>query len=408
MSQEGERGEGRQCQGRGEEKDSLSDLHEGLRGAGWARSGCSHIPSYAPPPGSFPPGRRKAGQAGGTLSGVGTRSSPVSRRNRLFLALLILVGLGYAYWKFAIPTHRVAVLSELVMLGDLDGDYRWTASDLEELDTIIAEPFAAAGEFVWRVDMNRKRAPRRRRPRHHGCAGRRRRQPVRCGRCRPQREAAVSTPARTVSLRAAGRVPPPTAPRSALPPPRRTRRWAGSPNSAPPLGTNRYATALEAAVYSEAIRFDQAWRKRQPTLMPIEREYAERKLLRAAALFEAGDPYELLLALMELAEDAETLTVRGQPAFSLELLALRDLMRELLGSPLYAEFESGDQDWHAVLDVLSGDLEKTVGLTYDFESLGPPRNITNLENYLQRAEWQYYKSTTREAGLPRAGRVRAA
>ena len=47
---------------------------------------------------------------------------------RLLLVLCLLGALGYAYWKLAIPTHRVGISSELVMLGDLDGDSRWTAT----------------------------------------------------------------------------------------------------------------------------------------------------------------------------------------------------------------------------------------------------------------------------------------
>lgn len=43
---------------------------------------------------------------------------------RLALVACLLCGLAFAYWKLAIPTHRVAVRSELVMLGDLDGDNR--------------------------------------------------------------------------------------------------------------------------------------------------------------------------------------------------------------------------------------------------------------------------------------------
>ena len=42
-------------------------------------------------------------------------------------------------------------------------------------------------------------------------------------------------------------------------------------------------------------------------------------------------------------------------------------------------------------------LQSDLGLTYDLATLEPPRDLTHLENYLQRAEWQYYKSTTREA-----------
>lgn len=113
-------------------------------------------------------------------------------------------------------------------------------------------------------------------------------------------------------------------------------------------------------------------------------------------LFAAGEQYELLLALMELVEDAETLTVRGQAVFPLQLLTFRDHLREVLSAPLYAEFEAGKQDGQAVLKAVSGHLQDDLGLTCDFATLGPARSLTRLANYLQRAEWQYYKSTARE------------
>jgi len=121
-----------------------------------------------------------------------------------------------------------------------------------------------------------------------------------------------------------------------------------------------------------------------------------KKLARAKSLYRAGERYELLLALMELVEDAETLTERGQPAVPVKMLAFRDHLREVLGSKLYADFKSGKEDWRAILKVVSGHLKVDLGLVYDFGKLGPPRNVTHLENYLQRTEWQYYKSTTRK------------
>lgn len=74
--------------------------------------------------------------------------------NRLVLALGLLGALGYAYWKFAIPIHRVEVRSELVMLGDLNGDRRWTADDLRALETFLQDPFTTPDAVVWRLDLN--------------------------------------------------------------------------------------------------------------------------------------------------------------------------------------------------------------------------------------------------------------
>jgi len=165
---------------------------------------------------------------------------------------------------------------------------------------------------------------------------------------------------------------------------------------APAASASHYLTTLNTELYAEAVRFDRAWRKRAPGLVAIERDYAARKLARAKALLEAGQRFELLLALIELVEDAETLSVLNQPDFSLKLLAFRDHLRDTLDSPVYAGFNAGTEDWRAVLRVVAKHLNSDLGLTYNLETLERPRDLTHLENYLQRAEWQYYKSTTRE------------
>lgn len=314
---------------------------------------------------------------------------------RLALVACLLGGLAFAYWKLAIPTHRVAVRSELVMLGDLDGDNRWTAEDGKALATLVQDPSDAADEAAWRVDVNQnglvddedvrilralvacdgdaydaedtERDEGRPFPRPRELY-----RYVTVGEYRPRPLWAVTYP-----LEESPVVP-----------------WLA--DVGPEGGANDYASALDAAIRSEAIRFDRAFRKREPDLEPVERAYAERKTARAKSLFEAGERYGLLLALMELVEDAETLTTRGPSEVPLGLLVFRDHLRDVRGLPLYAEFESGKKDWKAVLGRVFGDLEKDLGLSYDFESLAPPRSLTDLESYLDRAEWQYYKSATRE------------
>jgi len=319
----------------------------------------------------------------------------MKNRKPVLLVLCLLVVLGYAYWKFAIPTHRIGISSELVMLGDLDGDNRWTTNDLSKLDVVLRNPFAVPSSIAWRIDMNQ-----------NGMIDEEDLE-ILC--------TLVSTSGDPYAAEEKAQVK-----NESFPRPRELYRYISVAEYRPrplwalhyppaassvlswlvslplPLSTSSYSESLAAAVYSEAVRFDLAWRMRQSQLRPIEREYANRKLAHVKSLFLAGAQYDLLLALMELVEDAETLTVQGQPELSLKLLTFRDHLREVLGSPLYAEFKVGKRDWHAVLKVVSGHLHADLGLTYDFETLGPPRNLTHLANYLQRAEWQYYKSTARD------------
>lgn len=319
-------------------------------------------------------------------------------RYRLLLIICLISSLGYSYWKFAIPTHRIGISSELVMLGDLDGDHHWTAADLGKLAAILKNPAAAQNSIVWRMDMNQNgmidiedlsilRTLIAEGGDPYEAEEKTRNRGVQFPRPRELYRYVTTSEYRSRPLWA---VPYPQASDSVL-------DWLTVIPT--PMSTSSYKEALAAAVYDEAVRFDQAWRKRQPQLLPIEREYAAKKLAHVKKLFLAGSQYEQLLALMELVEDAETLTVQGQPEFPLKLLTFRDHLREVLGSPVYAEFKAGKQDWRAVLKIVSGHLQTDLGLSYDFETLGPPRNLTHLANYLQRAEWQYYKSTAGERDL---------
>ena len=301
----------------------------------------------------------------------------------------------YAYWRYAIPIHRVPLRSELVMLGDLDGDHRWTATDLATLTRMVQGQQPLPADSL-PVDLNQ-----------NGCLDA---EDVHI--LQSLVNAAGDPYLAEQSSSTAG---------SVMPRPRELYRYIWSSEYHPrplwdlahefdsdsaiawmaelraPAEVNSYAGVLKLAVYSEAVRFDQAYRRRKATLDPVERDYANRKLTQAKKLHDSKDDYSTLLALVDLVEDAETLTVAGQPPIVLQVLAFRDHLRDLLGSTIYADFAAGRSDWHPVLAEMKAYLKADLGLEYDLERLGPPRNLTNLENYLKRAEWQYYKSTTREA-----------
>lgn len=311
-------------------------------------------------------------------------------RKILFAAVIVSLS-GYAYWKFAIPTHRILVQSELTMLGDMDDDRKWTAQDLKVFEDFTRTPSRLSNAAVLRLDLNQNGLidPEDKTLLHALIAAdgdpyaaeesaRKRREPF----PRPREFY------RYVSLTEYQPRPLwalPYAP--AL-------RWLA--DLKPPARLLSYEDELDAAIYSEAVRFDQRWQLRTGQLLPLERNYAEQKLTQARNLHSSGDKFELLLALIELVEDAETLTTRDQPEITVQFLTFRDHLRELLASPLYADFATGQKDWRSVLGAVSGFLQSDLGLSYNFETLGPPRNLTNLENYLERVEWQYYKSSSSE------------
>ncbi|OGR12300.1 MAG: hypothetical protein A2341_20930 [Deltaproteobacteria bacterium RIFOXYB12_FULL_58_9] len=309
---------------------------------------------------------------------------------------LLMVGVtasvaGYTYWKIAIPKHRVAIRSELIMLGDLDDDKRWTDGDLQVLDTVLKEFFVQPAPLTWRLDLNQ-----------NGLVD---------GEDLNILQALVNAHgdpyAAELTMTPKGPFPRPREfyryvalndyrprPLWALPyPPAEDSALTWLADFQPPPRTDTYALALNTATRAEAIRFDQAYRRRQENLLPVEREYADRKLARVEELYKSGRSFELLLALMDLTEDAETLAAPREPNITLALLTFRDHLRAVLDSEAYAKFDAGETDWSSVLQVIFDHLENDLDFHYDFKTLSPPRNFTNLENYLERAEWQYYKTS---------------
>jgi len=146
-------------------------------------------------------------------------------------------------------------------------------------------------------------------------------------------------------------------------------------------------------IYSEGIRFSLAYAKRAPGLDPREKEYGKAKIARCAALWTAGREYELLLELMGLTEDAETLTVKGQPAFVAQSLYFRDHLRQLLESGLYKDYTAGKAPAEEVLKNIEKYAREDMYIQVDLLTLAPPRDFLELKNYVDRGRWQYYKST---------------
>lgn len=312
----------------------------------------------------------------------------------LGLVALFAVG-GVLYWRWSIPMHRVAVRSELVMLGDADGDHRWTEADAAAFETMVATPFQSPAELVWKFDLNQNRRidPEDRRLLQGLVAARG--DPYGAeesawarGESFPRpREFYRYLPIEAYRPRPVWAMPyrwDPNSPLAGL---------GGASEAALPGG---YDEELEAAIRDEAVRFDQAWQRRVGGLLPRERDYATERLTRVADLHRKGERYELLLALIELVEDAETLSLRDQPAMALGLLAFRDHLREVLVSELFRGFGAGTRGASEVLAEVSRHLRSDLGVQANLETLGPPRDLSHLENYLQRAEWQYYKSSARE------------
>jgi len=320
-------------------------------------------------------------------------------RYLLFMAAFLAAVLTAIY--LTLPVNRVNMRSRLVMLGDFDGDNRWTAADAATLDRLAADPFALPPQAAWLADAD-----------HDGLLGPEdlallrglyaaggdayaaRDKALAAGRTFPYpREFFRYVPDSEYIQRPAFVLPHPAAKASPLKFLEEARLKAAS--------AGPYRAALLREIYDEGLRFSLAYARRLPGLHPKEKEYAELKLARCAALWKKGLEHELLLDIIALTEDAETLTVKGQPDFVARSLYFRDHLRDLLASPLYKEYQGGRQPAEAVARVLERFLSEDMGVEADILNMPAPRDFLELRNYADRARWQYYKSASTRADFRR-------
>ena len=307
-------------------------------------------------------------------------------------ALGYLLAFGAAFAAgiyFTLPVNRVNMRSGLVMLGDLNSDNRWDALDAESLAALLADPFSAPALTAYKADVN-----------HDGLlddedlsflkalyAGgdpyKTRDEFLRAGKTFPYpREFFRYVPESEYLQR----------PVLAL----RHKAEDGSPLKFLPQvragAAAGYAGRLRREIYSEGIRFSLAYAKRKAGLAPKEAGYAREKTDRCAALWASGKEYDLLLELMGLTEDAETLTMTGQPPFVAKVLYFREHLKALLESREYRQYLAGELPPEDILRRIQRHAKDDLGIAADLVDLPPARNFLDLSNYVQRARWQYYKS----------------
>ena len=309
-------------------------------------------------------------------------------RHLLYL-LLPAAGAAAAVY-YTLPVNRVNMRSGLVMLGDLNSDNKWDSKDGDLLAALLEDPFSAPPETAFKTDVN-----------HDGLLDAEdiallkalyaggdpyelRAAALKAGRAFPYpREFFRYVPGSEYVQR----------PVLAL----RHKAEDGTPlkflRAVRERAGDGYARRLRHEIYSEGIRFSIAYARRKAELNPVEARYAGDKISRCAALWAAGRDYDLLLELMGLTEDAETLTMAGQPPFVAKVIYFRDHLRALLESADYKKYQAGGLPPEEILGRMQALLKEDLGLEIDLAELKSPRNFLDLRNYLERARWQYYKSS---------------
>jgi hypothetical protein len=303
---------------------------------------------------------------------------------------LVIAGLAYLYIKVAIPTERVTDTSVLIMQGDLNGDRNWNLDDAKTLDLVVARPWDYSDTDLARVDINSNDA-------------------VDAEDISVLKELFVTdNPYRLF----AGDVD------AAAPAPkvreffryRSVDEFVQRPayllehsiiEDAPISFLADFRTAsfespylqrLSREIYDEAVRFSFVFSVRKDQLNDEEQEFLRRETAIIRQLYDAEQHYELLLHLILLSEAGETLSTEGQSNFIKNVRLLAGDFRAYLLSPEYQAFESAESDWQSVF----ADLERLVAARLDvelaLEELEAARDLSDISNYIDRAEWQAYKS----------------
>ena len=313
-------------------------------------------------------------------------------KTTLAVALLTAAGLVLAY--LYLPVNRVAITSELVMLGDLNNDNRWDLRDAETLSDVLADPFRSDRRTMLKIDVNRNDLidaedvsflehlyqfsdpylAEQKAGKHGGYFPR----PRELFKYLPTTEY-VQRPLYALNHPVAAMSPLAFLPAMLF------------ESAAPP-----YEKQLRLEIYNEALRFSSAYTVRKDQLDAIESDYAQGKIQHCNDLFDAGQYYPLLLNLMSLVEDAETLSIKDQSEFIRKLLYFRDHLQALLLSDEFLQFKQGRIPHTAIYRRIEATLKADLDISVELASLASPRDFANLQNYLDRAEWQAYKSKTRK------------
>ena len=311
------------------------------------------------------------------------------------ILLIILTGLLAAglIFYFTIPVKRVNILSTMIMLGDLNNDKKWDHVDQVMLDDFIKNPFAWETMLSVKVDVNRNGLIDRNdieilshlykysnpykaekaaftlkmafpRPRE-------------LFRYLPSSEY-LQKPLYVLKSKIAG-----TSPLTCL------------HNYSILKMSSHYQDRLKMEIYNEAMRFTFTYARRVDTLEKIEKNYIERKITYCNSLWSQKRYYNLLLNLISIVEDAETLSVKNQSRFINSILYFRDHLRNLLASKQYKKFKRGKISYLEIFAAMEKLLQEDLGVQINFSNLKPPRELLKLQNYLDRAQWQYYKSTAK-------------
>ncbi len=309
---------------------------------------------------------------------------------KTMIAFLLIFTIGITGTILYLPTNRVKIDSELLMLGDLNNDNQWDELDINELSSILQNPFMKNRLLQYKVDINQNglfdnedisflkhlcnyKNPYLAQEKLQNIIFP---QPRELYRYLPKYEY-VQQPLFSIKHDIIHKSP-----------------FSFLESIKNQNESSYYSAEIFKEIYNEAIRFTFALEMRKNELTDIEHDYVEHKIQVCEELFQEKQYYRLLLSLIGLVEDAETLSLSSQPKFIQKILYFRDSLKDLLVSKQYEDFENGTSDYLTIFKIIESHLESDLNISIKLDTLPSARDFTDLENYLDRAEWQVYKSNT--------------
>ena len=325
------------------------------------------------------------------------------RFNRTFLkfvvAALVLVAVVIVSRTFFLPTVRVAPDSRLIMLGDLNNDRKWSRDDLPLLQEFFSAPFSFPPARAFLIDINRDGQIDSQDMQileylyASGDPYAARAKAAVDGVILPMpREMFAYIPDLEYLVRPVFTYPHPLLKSGVL---------AFLKPTFATKGESDYLNQLLREMSDEALRFSTIYERRKEKLSAAEKAFVAEELRLVRQLQEKGDYFGLLLELILMSEAGETLSTNGIPPFVFKVRSFGLSLREYLASPDYAAFLDGKRDHLAVFSDIEGIYRQSIGMALKIADLPPPRDLSKLENYIDRAVWQVYKTKTQKSDFRR-------
>lgn len=321
------------------------------------------------------------------------------RFNQRFLkytasVLLLIVAIAVSRSLF-LPTVRVAPDSQLIMLGDLNNDNKWSQEDLALLKNFFSAPFSFPTSTAFLIDINNDGQTNGQDIQileylyASGNPYSARDKAAADGVTLPMpREMFVYIPESEYLVRPVFTYPHPILTNGILSflKPTLSKKQDSS-----------YIEQLQREISNEAVRFSAIYERRKDRLTEIENKFVAEELQLLHQLNNNGDYFDLLLELILMSEAGETLSSSGHTRFVYQVRNFGLNLREYLTSTDYAAFLAGKKDYLAVFSDIERIYLKTIEKPLKLAELPPARDLSKLENYIDRAVWQVYKTKAKES-----------